>query len=112
MKQLDSGKEKSNNQAMQLFLLGNISLMADFYGNLYHKPRNVLDKIAEFRKPYCVHLLPKVFVYFEKFLNDYSKTFFEGKEDKENDQDRLYKMGSFLCTLRIIKYNLSALESF
>ena len=72
IKKLEKRDEDNNRDAMQLFLLGNISRLADYYGNLKFKPKGIQSQLNTFRKPYCIHLLPKVFDYFQEFLEDYS----------------------------------------
>ena len=64
IKKLEKKEQGGNRDAMQLFLLGNISRLADYYGNLKHKPTGIQSQMNSFRKPFCIHLLPKVFDYF------------------------------------------------
>ena len=115
IKKLENRDKGSNRDAMQLFLLGNISRLADYYGNLNIQPKGIQEQLNTFRKPYCIHLLPQVFDFFQEFLVDYSRSFFDTKEDQEEvkgSMNSVYQMGSFLSILRIIKYNLVSLESF
>lgn len=96
------------NAAMQLFILSNISRLADSYANLSHSKSKELDSIDNFRRPYCVNLLPKVFDYLQQFLEHYSKAFFI--DEKDFTPEVHFDQCSFLCTLRIIKYNLANAE--
>lgn len=110
MATLYQNKEQKDlvSRAMQLFILANIARLADSYANLSHNKSKDLDSIDNFRRPYCVNLLPKVFEYLQQFLEHYSKAFFI--EDKAFTPEIIYDQCSFLCTLRIIKYNLANAE--
>ena len=102
---------QKNLQSIQLFLLSSIARLADSYANLQKSHLNINDEkfyIDNFRKPYCVNLLPKVFKYLEGFLDEYSNAFFEDK----NNENGVYDVCSFLCILRLIKVNLANLEHF
>ena len=96
-------------QAMQLFILANISRLGDYYANLLHNKSKDLDSIDNFRRPYCVSLLPKVFDYLQQFLEHYSKSFFI--DEKDFTSDSIFDQCSLLCVLRIIKYNLANAEN-
>ena len=66
---------ESQSKVMQLFILANIARLADSYANLDHFricKKSEQPQIDSFRKPYCVHLLPKVLNYLEEFLDFYS----------------------------------------
>jgi len=96
-------------QAMQLFILANIARLGDYYANLLHNKSKDLDSIDNFRRPYCVSLLPKVFDYLQQFLEHYSKSYFI--DEKDFTSDSMFDQCSLLCTLRIIKYNLANAEN-
>ena len=104
-------KTKQFLKTSQLLILSSIARLADSYSNLTQSHFNSAEDgyISFFRKPYCINLVPKVFNYLEKFLDFYNKNIFDSKEcNLVNSID----LGCFLCTLRIIKYNLANLEVF
>lgn len=102
-------QKEDTSRAMQLFILANIARLGDYYANLSHSKAKDQDSIDNFRRPYCVNLLPKVFDYLQQFLEHYSKSYFI--EEKDFSPSAILDQCSFLCTLRIIKYNLANAEN-
>ena len=101
--------ELQNNSA-QLFILANIARLSERYASLDFSDST--DLVGNIRKPYCIHLIDKTFNYLEEFLDTYSRSFFSPKSDEEPTDEENADQCSFLCTLRILKYNLAALEHF
>ena len=97
----------SKSKATQLFILSNIARLAEGYANL----TSLSDPQNNIRKPFCIHLIKKVFRYLEEFIDHYSRNFFDVLESQMSDEV-LYDQCSFLCTLRVLKYNLAALENY
>ena len=95
--------------ATQLFILANIARLAEGYANL--NQQGTSDVANNIRKPYSVHLIGKVFRLLEEFIETYSHNFFEASEEQITDEF-MFDQCSFLCTLRIMKYNLAALENY
>ena len=100
--------EKSSTSS-QLMILANIARLADSYANLEELCSSVdqQSSIENFKKPYSVTLLPKVFNCLEEFLDVYNESVFS-----DDINDDLLKQCCFLCTLRILKFNLACLELF
>ena len=112
---IDIKAEKSENLALrskatQLFILSNISRLATSYASIEYM--NIEDPASNIRRPYCVHLMDKTFEYLEQFLDNYNKTFFNAEIKEQLPDDEFIDQCSFLATLRILKYNLAALENF
>ena len=99
----------TRSKATQLFILANIARLADGYASL--KDMETTDVAQNIRKPYCIHLIKKVFRYLEEFIDHYSRNFFDVLESQMTEEV-LYDQCSFLCTLRVLKYNLAALETY
>ena len=98
-------------KSTELFILANISRLAESYATLENSSYSKEDLMGSIRRPYSVQLTDKVFTYLLTFLEKYGKSFFKPKS-AELDDITLYEQCSFLCCLRILKYNLAALENF
>eukprot|EP01017_Pseudomicrothorax_dubius_P009162 TRINITY_DN13068_c0_g1_i2.p1 TRINITY_DN13068_c0_g1~~TRINITY_DN13068_c0_g1_i2.p1 ORF type:complete len:708 (+),score=213.28 TRINITY_DN13068_c0_g1_i2:188-2311(+) len=101
-------------KATQLFILANIARLGESFASLDYQRNDYTDRapnLESYRKPYCVHLLPKVFTYLEDCLEANAHSFFDVKESAITDETLLGQY-SLLVTLRILKYNLAAAELF
>jgi len=102
---------ETTTKSTELFILGNIARLAESYATLEYSSYSKEDLLNSIRRPYSVQLTDKVFTSLLSFLEDYGKSFFAPKSS-ELDDDTLYEQCSFLSCLRVLKYNLAALENF
>ena len=98
------------NNSSQLFILANIARLSERYASLDFSEST--DLVGNIRKPYCIHLIDKTFKYLEEFVDTYSPSFFASKSEEYPTDEEHADQCSFLCTLRILKYNLAALGNF
>ena len=98
----DSEMNSQRDQALILCCIAQLS--KHYIIRKSEEDRSKKEMIELFKRPYSIHLTPKVFSKFLVHLEYYSKSYFNPEKKIVEQID--FNSFSFLCLLKIIKFNL------